>query len=51
MAITIVGREKEKEKLDKILQSNQAEFFSTLWQKAGGQNLLDSSAFKKQYRF
>ena len=51
MAITIVGREKEKEKLDKILQSNQAEFLALYGRRRVGKTFLIRQHLKNNIVF
>jgi uncharacterized protein len=51
MAIRIVGREKEKEKLDRILQSNQAEFLAVYGRRRVGKTFLIRQHLKKHIVF
>ena len=51
MAINIVGREKEKDKLNKILQSNQAEFLALYGRRRVGKTFLIRQYLKKHIVF
>ena len=51
MALNIIGREKEKEKLDKILQSNQAEFLAIYGRRRVGKTFLIRQHLKGQIVF
>lgn len=48
MALNIIGREKEREKLDKILQSNQAEFLAIYGRRRVGKTFLIRQHLKGQ---
>ena len=51
MALKIIGREKEREKLDKILQSNQAEFLALYGRRRVGKTFLIRQHLKDQLVF
>jgi uncharacterized protein len=51
MATRIIGREKEKEKLDKILQSEQAEFLAVYGRRRVGKTFLIRQHLKKNIVF
>jgi uncharacterized protein len=51
MAQVIIGREKEKEKLDKILQSNQAEFLALYGRRRVGKTFLIRQHLKNNIVF
>lgn len=51
MAQTIIGREKEKEKLDKILQSNQSEFLALYGRRRVGKTFLVRQYLKNNLVF
>ena len=51
MAIRLIGREKEKEKLDKILQSNQAEFLALYGRRRVGKTFLIRQYLKNNIVF
>ena len=51
MAITIVGREKEKEKLDKIINSSQAEFLALYGRRRVGKTFLIRQHLKNNIVF
>lgn len=51
MALNIIGREKEKEKLDKILQSNQAEFLAIYGRRRVGKTFLIRQHFENHLVF
>lgn len=51
MAATIIGREKEREKLDKILRSNQAEFLALYGRRRVGKTFLIRQHLKDRLVF